>query len=67
MATLRERLSAHVRGLQAERRRIQETATRDVAAVDEKLAVLSGAEQVITPEVEQAYTALVALGLIREV
>lgn len=67
MATLTERIDAQIAALKAEKDRIQAQVETDVAAVEEKLAALRGAKKLMSVELEQAYTALLALGLIREV
>jgi hypothetical protein len=67
MPTLRERLALQVSALQAERARIVRQAERNITDVDARLAVLAAADRVITTEVEQAYVALLALGLVKEI
>lgn len=67
MATLTERIDAQLAALKAERDRIQAQVATDLASVDTKIATLKGAKRLLSPELEQAYTALLALNLIREV
>jgi hypothetical protein len=67
MATLTDRIDAQVSALNAERARIEAQHEENLAAVDAKLAVLAAAKKLITRDLEQAYTALLGFGLIREV
>ena len=65
--TLAARIAVQIDALQAEKARIQEQAKLNLAEVDAKLATLRNAKQAMTPQVEQAYLALVASGLLREI
>lgn len=67
MLSLRDRLGKQVDELVAEKARIESQAAKNIAEVDAKLAVLAEADKVVTKEVEQAYVALLALGLVREI
>lgn len=65
--SLIERLDAQVEMLQAERKRILDQAATNVGTVEIQLATLAAARKAITPEVEQAYGALLALKMIKEI
>ena len=67
MATLTERLDARIAVLTTERSRIEAQAVTDLASVDARLAILTGAKAAVTPDIEQAYVALIAAGLIKAV
>jgi hypothetical protein len=67
MPTLTESLDAQIALLKAERDRIESQAAENLADVDRKLAALRGARKSITKDVEAAYDALLALGLIQQV
>jgi hypothetical protein len=64
---LRARLDEQITALQVEKQRIRDQAIADVAAVDIKLDALRAAKDAVTPAIETAYVALLALGLIHEV
>lgn len=66
MPTLIERIDAQLRALQVERARIRDQALADAAAVDTKIAALLQAKTSLTPEVENSYAQLRAMGLFKE-
>lgn len=66
MATIIQRIDQSIAALRAEKDRIQAQAATDIAAVNAKLDVLRSAKVAITPDVEAAYTALLAAGFIKE-
>ena len=67
MATLTERLDKQIAALTDEYARIERQSVADLADVAAKLAVLEKSKSAITKEVEQAYVALLGLGLIKEI
>lgn len=67
MGILAERILTQLRNLQAERDRIQQQATANLRATDDRIAALTQASRALTPEVERAYEGLVRMGIIDEV
>ena len=67
MATLTERLDARITALTAERARIEAQHAQNLSEVDGRLEILAAAKKAVTKEIEGAYVALVAAGLIQEV
>lgn len=67
MGILVDGLSARVQGLLEQRKRIVSNHAIELAEIDSQLRTLQGAAKTISPEVEQAYDALIAMGLINPV
>lgn len=65
--TLRERIDMQVTALRTEKQRIRDQALANADAVDTQLAALQAAKDALTPAIEAAYVALLALGLIHEI
>lgn len=56
-----------VTALRTEKQRIRDQALANADAVDTQLAALQAAKDALTPAIEAAYVALLALGLIHEI
>lgn len=67
MGKLTDLLDAKLVDLQASRTRAVSNHARELAAVDAQIAQLQAASAVVTRQVEGAYDALLAMGLIQPV
>jgi hypothetical protein len=67
MGKLTDLLAAKLSDLQASRARAVSNHMRELAAVDAQIAQLQAASAVVTRQVEGAYDALLAMGLIQPV